>query len=536
MVIKTRTQNRIVTFKAWRQGRKAKLARVGLLDGLTSLKNKTFRSSVRGRVLHLLVRTFFKKIPLLDRSAAGAELVEHYRFVKWLLSRTYFLGESQTLTAVSCRAPIKLFSHYAQSASGYFPGVTMFNNKKALSRAFSKANSFPNLAIQMLDRPVSPPGAFFAANTTLRTKSLYCFYRYVKNMHPFQFLTDSTDLLQARWRQHFWRKRLRTRRSADHIRYIRHRWRIIDFKRFLQVAAVRRWVSGASFGFTAKSGNQPLKSFGWYPKKAATSTSQNYIRKLWRICFRLKFERFIFNRIGRRVYSWFHSLWAVYFKKQQKWRSLEKRIIASLFNRRRRKKMRIKIRINILVLFVRAVGFLGLVSGSLHCFMHIVSLLFKRVRKHWILLRFIKSAIRRCRRRLGTITSFCMSIAGKFTGKMRKKKHIFCIGNVLKLFLYDRRVSYITTCAHTKWGVFGFQVWVHYSNTLRRAKHKTRLHRNEKSLLYYQRTSALLDVRTREQWYDSLSQEVPPREVLHRLTEEENKIDTSKFFKEIVCT
>ncbi len=187
---------------------------------------------------------------------------------------------------------------------------------------------------------------------------------------------------------------------------------------------------------------------------------KRYLRKLWRLALRIKFERFLFTKLGRPVYVWFHSVWSLYFRKFRKWRLSTIRFMMRA-QARKRKKAAVPLRFSMLRLILRTVGVLSTVSGSLHCFAHVLGFLMQRFRQHFQLLRIVRRFLVRARRKFRTIHFCRIIIVGKFGGAMRARKFLMKIGHRGKFLLVTRRLQYVMIHSHTRWGVFGIRIWTH---------------------------------------------------------------------------
>ena len=200
--------------------------------------------------------------------------------------------------------------------------------------------------------------------------------------------------------------------------------------------------------------------------KLATSLyvlRKRYFRKSWRVVLRLKFERFIFNRVRFPVYIWFHNIWGLFFKRFYKWRKFEHKVVSRFVKSRRRNQFKaLKLRVNWFKMLIRSLGLLGLISGSIHCFTYVFSFLLIKFRKHWQVLKLIKRYLRRCVRVHKTITGIRVAISGRFTGQMRARKNIFKIGGKIRYMNYLRRLTYVLFSSQTPWGVFGIRMWVQF--------------------------------------------------------------------------
>lgn len=183
-----------------------------------------------------------------------------------------------------------------------------------------------------------------------------------------------------------------------------------------------------------------------------------YMRKLWRLALKIKFERFFFTQLHRPVYIWFYNVWGLFFKHQRRWRRFEKKIYRRLIKQRARKLTFLS---GVAKIFLRTLGLLCFISGSFYCFLHVLTLLFRKHRGHWQLTGIIRRYIRVIRRRFGTIRCCRIVINGKFNGAMRARKQTIVVGSKnAKFFLVNARTSYSYAEGFTKWGIFGIHIWL----------------------------------------------------------------------------
>jgi hypothetical protein len=111
---------------------------------------------------------------------------------------------------------------------------------------------------------------------------------------------------------------------------------------------------------------------------------------------------------------------------------------------------------------LRILGCTGLIAGSLDAFVQIVSLLFKKNRNHLALMRLVNNFFFKMRVILGTIGAWRFAIAGRFRGAMRTQKRICQFGSRLKIQLLTKRLDAVSTCVHTRWGVFGLKFFLQF--------------------------------------------------------------------------
>jgi ribosomal protein S3 len=62
------------------------------------------------------------------------------------------------------------------------------------------------------------------------------------------------------------------------------------------------------------------------------------------------------------------------------------------------------------------------------------------------------------RRDFGIVRGYIIEINGKFNGKNRSKKKLISNGR-MPLSMFDSNISYSTSEANTKYGIFGIKVW-----------------------------------------------------------------------------
>lgn len=117
---------------------------------------------------------------------------------------------------------------------------------------------------------------------------------------------------------------------------------------------------------------------------------------------------------------------------------------------RRRSRGPIQLRPNMVRALVRSLGFLGTLSGSLHCFIHVLGFLMRRFRRHWQLFKVIKVYLTKCYSMFKTIDCCRIVMAGKFTGALRAGKTVFHVGGRMKLVDFTRRTSFLLTDTHTR--------------------------------------------------------------------------------------
>lgn len=120
--------------------------------------------------------------------------------------------------------------------------------------------------------------------------------------------------------------------------------------------------------------------------------------------------------------------------------------------------MAVKFRFGLFKVILRVLGFVGLISGSLHSFAHLACFLFKKNRAHLAVMKLLRGMISRLRSILGTIDVFYLAVSGRFRGGMRTLKKVYRVGRFLKLQLLTRRLEAVTTFAPTRWGIFGIQM------------------------------------------------------------------------------
>lgn len=189
---------------------------------------------------------------------------------------------------------------------------------------------------------------------------------------------------------------------------------------------------------------------------------KRYFRKSWRVILRLRFERFIFNKVKFPVYIWFHNVWGLFFKRFYKWRRFESRSMASFTKKSKRGFRSLALRTSWYKMLLRSLGLLGVIVGSIHCFTYVFSFLLVKFRKHWQVLKLIKRQLRRCIRLHRTISGIRVIVAGRFTGIMRARKSIFRVGGKIKYMNYSRRLTHVLFNSQTPWGVFGIRIWAQF--------------------------------------------------------------------------
>ncbi len=88
---------------------------------------------------------------------------------------------------------------------------------------------------------------------------------------------------------------------------------------------------------------------------------------------------------------------------------------------------------------------------------------FERNHKHFLFMSYFKKILNLLflyyyRRDFGIVRGYIIEINGKFNGKNRSKKKLISNGR-MPLSMFDSNISYSTSEANTKYGIFGIKVW-----------------------------------------------------------------------------
>lgn len=244
----------------------------------------------------------------------------------------------------------------------------------------------------------------------------------------------------------------------------------IDKDMFRSFFEFEPWVQCSFFFRSSRSdGWHADLSLNKYVKENVTSSFlfKKYIRRLVKKCNKLRFERCLYDQVGKFTVIWFHSIWGVYFRRQRRWRLVMLNAIKKWYlrggSKPKRRKKNVKIKLTLLLALYKTLGFFGTIAGSFSCLLQIICLFFRKTRRYWAVLRIVKVVISRVRIRLKTIKSFVMIVGGRFGNKNRKSKSFVNVGRFLRIVDLSHRVEYFHAAADSKAGVFGISTWIQFT-------------------------------------------------------------------------
>lgn len=446
-------------------------SRFGVSHGFNkaSYKNLGFKNLFYDR-RNLVSDKFFKNIVNSKLLFFGFKLLRLKRVLFTKIRKFFWLGFFKIAPNVFWRRISWIFlknglfsldSTYVYFVYKRFSSVLLESKQSAISDVFSRNVNTKRFAMRSL-------------NLRRRLNPLLFFYRFNKRF-DFDFSLFKNDLSSGLDdflnRDFFWRKCFYVNRNVSGFSRYRKISRLyIDKDLYRSFFGFEPWVH-YSFFFKAsfEDGRYSNLNLNQLTKENVTYNLlfKKYIRRLVKKCNKLRFERCLYDQVGKFTVIWFHSIWGVYFRRQRRWRlvmlnTIKKWYIKGGAKAKKRKK-NVKIKLALLMALYKTLGFFGTIAGSFSCLLQIICLFFKKTRRYWAILRIIKVIVSRVRVRLKTIKSFIMIVSGRFGNKNRKSKSFISVGRFLRIIDLTHRVEYFYAAADSKAGVFGISTWIQFT-------------------------------------------------------------------------
>jgi len=190
-----------------------------------------------------------------------------------------------------------------------------------------------------------------------------------------------------------------------------------------------------------------------------TPTMRRYLERMWRVRFRLRFEKFFFKRTGCRTYVWLQST----FRGLRTSYRRRFRFVARFGASKRTRSLAAKWRWSTfqMAIFQHGLTMMMTLPGNLELPFITLRRLMRKHRGHFAVIRFFMTYIHKAisLRRLDSLYNFRMRVAGKFVGEL--KRRVCIVGNgEMRLARYQIPADFYTTEIVTKYGIFGLKFWV----------------------------------------------------------------------------